>query len=90
MSRFDDKFADDSGKAVFTLGSITLPVKKIKSNNCQVLCVGRLINIFVYFLLRHLNWIERYSNMKIGSFLFEYINGYFNNFFYFLKYSQVF
>ena len=41
--------------AVFTLGSITLPDKKIKSNNYQVLCVGRLINILVYFLLRHFN-----------------------------------
>ena len=56
--------------AVFTLGSITLPDKKIKSNNYQLLCVGRLINTFVYFLLRHLNWIKRYSTMKIGRIFF--------------------
>ena len=65
MSHFYDQLADDSGKAVFTLGSIDLPYKKIKSNNCQFLCVGRLVNILVYFLLQHLNWIERYSTMKI-------------------------
>ena len=53
-------------KAVCTLGSITLHHKKIKSNNYQFLCVLRLINILVLFLLRHLNWIDRYSNMKIG------------------------
>ena len=41
--------------AVFTLGSITLPDKKITSINYQLLSVGRLINILVYFLLRHLN-----------------------------------
>ena len=40
MSHFDDQLADDSGKAVFTLGSITLPDKKIKSNNYQF-CVCR-------------------------------------------------
>ena len=56
--------------AVFTLGSITLPDKKIKSNNYQFLCVGRLINILVYFLLRHFNWIKRYSTMKIGRIFF--------------------
>ena len=43
MSRFDDQLADgttrSSGKAVVTLGSITLPDKKIKSNNNQFLCV---------------------------------------------------
>ena len=44
--------------AVFTLGSITLPNKKIKSNNYQLLCVGRLIKKFGLFLLRHLNWIK--------------------------------
>ena len=31
------------------------------------------MNILVLFLLQHLNWIERYSTMKIGRFfLFEY------------------
>ena len=53
-------------KAVCTLGSITIRDKKIKSNNYQILCVLCLINILVLFLLRHLNWIDRYSNMKIG------------------------
>ena len=61
-------------KAVCTLGSITFHDKKIKSNYYQFLCVLRLINILVLFLLRHLNWIDRYSTMKIGlTFLFEYI-----------------
>ena len=61
-------------KAVCTLGSITLHDKKIKSNSYQVVCVLRLINILVLFLLLHLNWIDRYSTMKIGRyFLFEYI-----------------
>ena len=36
-------------RADFTSGSITLPDKKIKSNNYQFLCVGRLINVLVYF-----------------------------------------
>ena len=49
MSRFDDQLADDNGKAVFILGSITLPDKKIKSNNYQFLCVRRLVNILVLF-----------------------------------------
>ena len=49
MSRFVDQLPDDSGTAVFTLGSITLPDTKIKSNNYQFLCVGHLINILVYF-----------------------------------------
>ena len=53
-------------KAVCTLGSITLHDKKIKSNNYQFLSDLRLINIFVLILLRHLNWIDRYSTMKIG------------------------
>ena len=66
MSRFNDQLADDSGKAVFTLGSITFSDKKIKSNNYQFLCVGRLVNILVYLLLRHLNWTGRYITMKIG------------------------
>ena len=57
-------------RAVFTLGSITLPDKKIKSNNYQVLCGGRLINVLAYFLLQHLNWIKRYITMKIGRFFF--------------------
>ena len=37
------------------------------------LCVGRLINILVLFLLQHLNWSERYSTMKIVLFLYEYL-----------------
>ena len=45
-------------KAVFTLGLITLQ-DKIKSNNYHFLCVARLINILVLFLLQHLNLIER-------------------------------
>ena len=45
-------------KAVRTLGSISLHDKKIKSNNYQFLCVLRLINILLLFLLRHLNWID--------------------------------
>ena len=57
-------------KAVCTLGLITLQDQKIKSNNYQFVCVGRLINIFVLFLLQHLNWIERYSTVKIGRFFF--------------------
>ena len=57
-------------KAVRTLGSITLQDKKIKSNNYQFMCVGRFINILVLILLRHLNWIENYSTMKIGRFFF--------------------
>ena len=46
-------------KAVCTLGLITLKDQKIKPNNYHLVCVGRLINIFVLFLLQHLNWIER-------------------------------
>ena len=57
-------------KAVCTLGSITLHDKWIKSNNYQFLCVLRLINILVLFLLRHLNWIDRYSTKKIGRYFF--------------------
>ena len=57
-------------KAVCTLGLITLKNQKIKSNNYNFLCVGRLINILVLFLLQHLKWIERYSTMEIGRFLF--------------------
>ena len=49
MSRFVDQLPGDSAKAVFTLGSITLPDTKIISNNYQSLCVERLINILVYF-----------------------------------------
>ena len=62
-------------KAVCTLGLITLQDQKTKSKKYHFLCVGRLINILVLFLLQHLNWIERYSTMKIGRFffLFEYI-----------------
>ena len=57
-------------KAVHTLGSITIHDKKIKSNNYQFLCVLRLINISVLILLRHLNWIDRYSTIKIGRYFF--------------------
>ena len=57
-------------KAVCTLGLFTLHDKKIISNNYHFLCVGRLINILFLFLSQHLNWIERYSNMKIGRFYF--------------------
>ena len=57
-------------KAVCTLGSITLHDKKIKSNSYQFVCVLRLINILVLFLLLHLNWIDRYSTMKIGRYFF--------------------
>ena len=57
-------------KAVCALGLITLQDQKIKSSNYHFLCVGCLINILVLFLLQHLNWIERYSTMKIGRFFF--------------------
>ena len=57
-------------KTVCTLGSITLHDKKIKSYNYPFLCVLRLIYILVIFLLRHLNWIDRYSTMKIGRYFF--------------------
>ena len=36
-------------KAVYTLGLRTLQDQNIKSNNYHFLCVGRLINIIVYF-----------------------------------------
>ena len=57
-------------KAVCILGSITPQDKKIKSNNYHLLCVGRLINILVLFVMRHPIWIERYRTMKIGRFFF--------------------
>ena len=57
-------------KAVNTLGLITFQDQKIKSNNYHFLCVRRLINILVLFLLQHLSWIERYGTMKIGRFFF--------------------
>ena len=57
-------------KAVCTSSVITLQDQKIKSSDYHFLCVGRLINILVLFLLQHLNWIERYSTMKIGRFFF--------------------
>ena len=59
-----------AGKAVCTLGLITLQDQKIKLNNDYFLCVGHLINILGLFLLQHLNQIERYSAMKIGRFFF--------------------
>ena len=55
-------------KAVYTLGLITLQDQRIKSNNYHFLCVERLINILVLFLLQHFSWIERYT--KIGRFFF--------------------
>ena len=57
-------------KAVCTLGLITLQDQKIKLNNFHLFCVGHLMNILVLFLLQHLNWIERYSTMKIRRFFF--------------------
>ena len=57
-------------KAVCTSGVMTLQDQKIKSSDYHFLCVGRLINILVLFLLQYLNWIERYSTMKIGRFFF--------------------
>ena len=57
-------------KAVCTLGLITLQDQKIKSSYYDFLCAGRLINILVLLLLQHLDWIERYSTMKIGRFFF--------------------
>ena len=57
-------------KAVCTLGLFTLQEEEIISNKYNFSCVGRLINILVLFLLQHLNWIERYSIMKIGHFFF--------------------
>ena len=57
-------------KAVYTLDFITLQDQKIKSNNYYFLCVERLINILVLFLLQYLSWVERYSTMKIGRFFF--------------------
>ena len=64
------KFLMIMEKAVYTLGLIILQDQKIKSNNYQFLCFGRLINILVLFLLQHLSWIERYSTTKIGRFFF--------------------
>ena len=57
-------------KAVCTSGVITLQDQKIKLSDYHFLCVGHLINILVLFLLQHLNWIERYSTVKIGRFFF--------------------
>ena len=57
-------------KVVCTLGLITLQDQKIKSNNYHLLCVGRLINNLVLFLLQHLNWIERYNTMENERFFF--------------------
>ena len=57
-------------KAVYTLGLIILQDQKIKSNNYHFLCVGRVTNILVLFLLQHLSRIERYSTIKIGRFFF--------------------
>ena len=57
-------------KAVCTSGVITFQDQKIKSSDYHFLCVGRLINILVLFLLQHLNWIEIYRTVKIGRFFF--------------------
>ena len=46
MSRFDDQLADDSGMSCFHFRFNNSSDKKIKSNNYQLLCAGRLINIF--------------------------------------------
>ena len=70
MSRIDDNFIVRIEKAVSIFGSIILQDKKIKSNNCYFLCVLRMISILVLFLLRYLNWIERYNTIKIGRFFF--------------------
>ena len=65
------KFLMIMEKAVCTLGLIILQDLKIKSNNYHFcVCVERLINILVLFLLQHLYWIERYCIMKIGRFFF--------------------
>ena len=58
------------GKAECTLGLLTLQDQAIKSYNYHFLCVGRLINSLVLFLLKFLNLIERYSTIKIGRFFF--------------------
>ena len=60
-------------KAVCTLGSIALQDQKIKSNNYHFLCVRRLINILFFISVQYLNWIERYSTMKIGRFFFVWV-----------------
>ena len=68
VSSFDDQLADDSELSCFTLGSITLPDKKIKSNTTFV--CRTFDKRFGLFLLRHLNWVKRYSTMKIGRIFF--------------------
>ena len=70
--------------ALFTLGSITLRDQKIKSNKYQLLCAGRLINVLVYFLPKHLNWIKRYSTMKIGHIFFVWV------YYFFMKELKIF
>ena len=45
----------------------------LKINNYQFLCGWRLIIILVLFLLQHLNWIDRYSTLKIGRFDFVWL-----------------
>ena len=75
MSRFDDLLPDDNGKSCVHI-RFNNPSRSVdKINSLPLLCVGRLINILVLFLLQHLSPIERYSTMKIGRFffLFEYI-----------------
>ena len=60
--------------AVFTLGSITLPDKKLRSNNHHLLWVGRLINILVYFCWDILTGSKDTVPWKSDvSFLFEYM-----------------
>ena len=70
MSRFDDQLADDSEMSCFHCRFNNSSRQEDKINNDQLLCVGRLINILVYLLLRHLNWIKSYSTMKIGRIFF--------------------
>ena len=48
MPRFDDQIADDSGKAVFTLGSITFSDKKINQIVIIFVC-GAFGQYFEFF-----------------------------------------
>ena len=56
-------------KAVFNIGSITLPDKKINQMISNFVC-QTFHKPFGLFLLRHPNWIDRYNTMKIGRFFF--------------------
>ena len=62
-------------KAVCTSGVITLQDQKIKSSDYHFLCVGRLINILVYFCCNILTGSKDTVPSKSDvSFLFEYIS----------------